>query len=214
MTVVLIIYATFMLAYMTIKALGITQPYRGLVKVTLSTTFLGVGAYYVAINGWKFTDILLGVALVFAWIGDFLLIYKHKSNMFHAGCTAFGVANAFLVAHSVLKYTWQWWSLILFAVFMATIIYCQYKNVFSFGRSKWYLNFYSVTVGYNGFLGLAVALTTKTIPALFFGLGSLLFLASDIVLGLFLFKIKKWQMDAFNTLLYFSGLMLIALSLA
>ena len=76
MTVVLIIYATFMLAYMTIKALGITQPYRGLVKVTLSTTFLGVGAYYVAINGWKITDILLGVALVFAWIGDFLLIYK------------------------------------------------------------------------------------------------------------------------------------------
>jgi len=39
-------------------------------------------------------------------------------------------------------------------------------------------------------------------------------LASDVVLGLFMFKIKKWQMDCFNSLLYFSALMLIALSLS
>ncbi len=214
MTAVLIIYGIFMLAYMMIKAFGVGQPYRGLVKVVLSTTFVAVGVYYVAKGGWQTCDLLLCVALVFAWIGDLLLIFKHKANLFHAGCLAFGISNAFLIAHSVLKYHWQWWSLILFAVFMAVVLLCQYKQVFSFGRSKLYLNFYSVMVGYNGLLGLAVALATKTLPAMFFGLGSLLFLASDVVLGLFLFKVKKWQMDALNTLLYFSALMLIALSIA
>lgn len=214
MTAVIIIYGIFMLAYMVIKALKIGQPYRGLVKVVLSTTFLGVGIYYVAKSGWQLQHLLVGVALLFAWIGDFFLIFKHKSNLFHAGCVAFGIANAFLIAHSLLTYTWQWWSLILFAVFMAVIVVCQCKGVFSFGHSKLYLNFYSITVGYNGLLGLAVAVTTNSLPALCFGLGSLLFLASDVVLGLFLFKIKKWQMDVLNTLLYFSALMLIALSIA
>ncbi|MBR2974333.1 MAG: hypothetical protein IKC47_01150, partial [Clostridia bacterium] len=127
---------------------------------------------------------------------------------------SFAFANAFLTVHAILKYQWQWWSILMFVAFYVTVIICQRKGIFSFGRSTFYLNCYSVTVGYNGLLGLAIAIATPTLPAILFGVGSLLFLASDVVLGLFMFKIKKWQMDCFNSLLYFSALMLIALSLS
>ena len=213
MKLLIVFYALFMLGYMVIKATGVGQPYRGAVKAVLSTTFLAVGVYFAATNGWKVYDLLVVVALLFAWIGDALLVFKHKPNLFHAGCIAFAFANVFLTAHSVLVYKWVWWSILLFAVYITAVLLCQKFGVFSFGKSTLYLNLYSVAVGYNGLLGLAVAITTNSTAALLFGLGSVLFLASDIVLGLFMFKIKKWQMDAFNTLLYFSGLMLIALSL-
>ena len=214
MEILVAIYALFMVGYMLIKAFGVGNPYRGWVKAVLSSTFLGVGLHFTAINGWHLDSLLVAIALFLAWIGDALLVFKHKSNMFHAGCVSFGFANLFLIAHSLIVYQWEWWSLILFAAFMAASLLCQKFGVFSFGRSALYLNFYSITVGYNGLHGLALAIVLGTTPALLFGIGSMLFLTSDVVLGLFMFKFKKWPMDVLNTLLYFSGMMLIAFSIA
>ena len=203
-----------MLGYMVIKATGIGQPWRALVKVVLSTTFLGVGISYGLVADWPHVTMLVPIALLFAWIGDALLLAKHKLAYFHTGCLFFGISNVLLTAYAIHVYKWQWWSLIAFAVFMVAMFLCQRYNVFSFGKSKRYLNFYSLAVGYNGFLGLSIALTVASTPAILFGLGCFMFLVSDFALAMFMFKCKKWPIDVLNSLLYFSGLMLIALSLA
>ncbi len=214
MDTVVAVYAIFMVGYMLIKAMGVGQPWRAIVKISLSTMFVAVGLHYVANNGWQQAQILLFVALVFAWIGDAFLLCKNKVKMFHLGCLAFAFSNMLLTSHAVLVYTWQWWSLVLFAVFVATMLICQKLNVFSFGHSKLVLNLYSLSVGYNGLLGLTIAIAVGTPSAVMFGVGSMLFLASDFALALFMFKFKKWPMDVFNTLLYFSGMMLLAFSIA
>ncbi|MCM1043504.1 MAG: lysoplasmalogenase [Corallococcus sp.] len=209
--VVLCLYGVLLAAYMTLKGFGVKKLLvRGFVKMSLSALFVAMGIYGACVSSWSTLSVLVLVGLVFAGIGDYFLLYK-ESNKFNCGIVSFGIANVFFIVCSVMRYGWNWISLPILAVLYAATVLGQKVKLFDYGSSVVYLNVYTAFVGYCGSLGITLLFNIQSTSMLLFALGSVLFMLSDIVLGLYLYKIKKWQMESLNSLLYFSAMMLLAL---
>lgn len=75
------------------------------------------------------------------------------------------------------------------------------------------MTLYLSSVTLNSLFGLTCALFLKTTPFIIRGIGSLLFMISDYILTVdrFIIKKNKWIVRS-NSLTYFVGLLLIALS--
>ncbi len=212
--VYLCVYGALLIAYMACKALRVSRRFRGPVKMALSAMFVGVGVSACIFFKGETLAVVLTVGLAFAAAGDFFLVFMDKRANFHRGVVAFGIANAVMIAYSVLSFGWRWWSLAVFAVLYAANIVLQKTGVYSYGKSAVYLNVYLVLVGYNGSLGITlISGGTANLSAFLFGLGALLFFLSDLCLGIHAYKLRRRSVDVMNSLLYFSGLMLIAVSL-
>ena len=72
-----------------------------------------------------------------------------------------------------------------------------------YGQRWWDYSMYPLNID-----GLVSPLTS-----LLFGLGCFMYYASDVCLGLYLFKFRNKWVDSVNSLLYFPGMLLVALSL-
>lgn len=208
-------YAMLIVAYIIIKKQKIYMPYRGIVKMSMSSLFVLTGLYACFLANWQWQAIVLTIALVFAAIGDyFLLFMKNSRNQFHIGVVAFGISNAVIIVYGILTYGWVWWSLPLWAAFNILHIIMQKLKVFEYGKSVVFLNCYVPFVSMTGCLGFTYIVTMCNVTAaLVFGIGSLLFFVSDIFLGIYEFKLHKWYVDACNSVTYFGGLLIIAVSL-
>ena len=92
-------------------------------------------------------------------------------------------------------------------------VLCQKFNVYSYGKNKLYLNLYFIAVSLCGSLGLSLLCQGSPLSAVVFGLGCFCYFASDMFLGLFLFKFRNRVIDSVNSLLYFPGMLLVAIGL-
>ena len=128
------------------------------------------------------------------------------------GSMVFLIFLALLIVFALYEYGWQWWSLLIFAFLYCLNLYLQYRKVYTYGSSKWFLNIYLIFVGYSGCLGLSTAIVSTATPALMYGLGTFMFFISDILLGMYHFKLRKAYVDVLNSLFYFGGIMLVVLS--
>lgn len=206
-----IIYALLLISYMTCKALGRRTAFRGVNKVLLVLVYLALTVYAVLLNTDRYAVVVL-VALVFTAGGDIFLLWGGNRKMFHCGVVSFGIGNALLIVFALYEYGWQWWSLLIFAFLYCLNLYLQYRKVYTYGSSKWFLNIYLIFVGYSGCLGLSNAIVSTATPALMYGLGTFMFFISDILLGMYHFKLRKAYVDVLNSLFYFGGIMLVVLS--
>lgn len=207
------IYCVLLVIYMITKVVGRKSAFRGVNKMMLVIVYLSV-VIYTLFKGADTYKIVALIALVFAGAGDAFLLCTSNRNMFHAGVVSFGISNLLLIVLSVVMYGWQWWSIVIFVVLYCVNILLQYKEVYTYGKSKWFLNIYLIFVCYSGCLGLANAIVATALPAILYGVGAFMFFVSDILLGMYYFKLKKSYVDVLNSLLYFGGIMLIALSFA
>lgn len=140
-------------------------------------------------------------------------MFSDSRKAFNVGVISFGCASASLCVYSVLTYGFLWWALLIFSAFVTVTTICQIKKVFTYGQSAVYLNVYTVLVGLCGSLGLSVLFTSTQASMTLFGLGCFMYFASDIFLGLYLYRFKLPVIDAVNTALYFPGMFLVAISL-
>ena len=177
-----------------------------------SALFFVIGVYGCVLCGGHI-HILLVVGLFFAALGDLLLVFMDNSNCFIAGVLSFAVASSLLSVYAIVYFAWSFWALIPFAVLIFLNTLCQIKNVYSFRSMVVYLNVYTVCVVLCGSLGLVNAISVGSTQAVLFGVGCLMYMCSDFCLGMYLLKYKKVALDIVNTLLYFPGMLLIALSL-
>ena len=83
----------------------------------------------------------------------------------------------------------------------------------SFGMMRWPMIFYLSSIFMHGITGLALMIMLPGTNYAMLGLGSFLFMISDIDLNVyrFIFNNNKWLIR-FNSLTYFVGLLLIVLS--
>lgn len=188
---------------------------RGAVKMAASLMFVSAGLIgTLAAQSGSVLSWLLFVGLCFASLGDLMFIFRKKSVCFTVGVICFCCASSIFSVYSLVHYGWAWWSVFPYAAFLTMNVLAQKFKVYSYGSNKLWLNIYTCTVGLCGFLGLS--LFCKGIADLgmfFFGLGCFCYFTSDIFFGLYMFKLRNRFVDAVNTMLYFPGLLFIAVSL-
>ncbi len=206
------IYAVLLTIMVVQKALRRGPIQRGVVKTLLSACFFG-GAIYGYVQNKAPVDIILVIGLAFAMLGDLLLIFMEKRKPFVAGVYSFACASITLTVYSVVKYTFAWWSLFIFALITTAVVIAQRKKVFSFGKNFVHLNIYTLCVALCGSLGISLLFCNLATPGILFGVGCFLYFVSDVLLGLYLFSIRKPAVDCANSLTYFPGMLLVALSL-
>lgn len=93
---------------------------------------------------------------------------------------------------------------------------CRFKpDVFKLGKMRGPITFYLLSIFTHGMNGLCMVLLLQGSRYVMMGIGSLLFMVSDMILMTYKFILgnNKWLIRA-NSLTYFSGLLLIVLSTA
>lgn len=207
------LFSALVLALIVLKLFKIGSRRRGVVKMLAAAMFVALGVYGCVRSGGGLS-VLVCIALFFAALGDLFLVFKDSKRMFVFGVMSFGTASLLLSVYSIVRFGWQWWSLLLFAVSVAANVLCQVFKVYRYGSLKVYLNVYTLLVGLCGTLGFSLACQgTANLAMFLFGLGCFSYFVSDICLGLNMFRFKNRVLDAVNTLLYFPSMFFIATSL-
>ena len=91
----------------------------------------------------------------------------------------------------------------------------KWPNKIVMGKMRWPMTWYLSTILTHGMTGLAMAVLLPGTNFMVMGIGSVLFMISDMVLTAyrFIFKNNKWLIRL-NSLTYFTGLLLIVISTA
>lgn len=211
--IMLSVYAVCVCAMVVMKFLNVGNRRRGVVKCISSALFLSMAVVGFVRDGGEFSVVaLLGV--IFAAAGDVFLVFMDKRCWFLCGVFSFALASLCLSTYCTLVFDWQWWFSIVFVVLLVALVIGQVTKVIDFGSCMVSLNIYTIFVALCGSLGLTLFVQgTGNYKAFLFGLGCFMYLVSDICLGLYLYKFRNRYIDSANTMLYFPGLMLIALAL-
>lgn len=210
--VAIVAFSLLTLTLVVLKALKIGNRRRGVVKMLTAALFVGLGVYGCVIQGGQL-HIVLAVGLFFASMGDLFLVFMDNHKFFVAGVLSFALASTTLSVYAIMFYGWTFWALLPFAVMIILNVVMQITKIYSFGKDVIDLNIYTVCVSLCGSLGIAAACSIGSVQAILFGVGCFMYMLSDVCLGLYLLKFRHRALDIVNTLLYFPGMLLIALSL-
>lgn len=157
---------------------------------------------------------LVGVTLSF--LGDVLLLWS-----FMKGGTAFGIGNVVLFIYEILyfkqcglAFSDYWWFLIIFAVLIGGFCYLWFGGWYGdTGKFKFAFVPYILTVTLHGTLGITGLFLLDSSKSILLCAGLVLFMISDYFISLHKFKFKKSkEILRLNSLTYFTGLLLVALS--
>jgi hypothetical protein len=107
------------------------------------------------------------------------------------------------------------WTYIVAGLMLAVVIYAtgRWPDTIKMGKMRWPMIFYLSSIFMHGITGLALMIMLPGTSYALLGLGSFLFMISDIDLNVYRFVLNdnKWLIR-FNSLTYFVGLLLIVLS--
>jgi uncharacterized membrane protein YhhN len=192
--------------------------YRAINKYIMATMYL-VLAIVTFLTKYEFASYqtLLMAALIFAWLGDVFLVFDfgRGGDFFLAGNICFILYEQIVMVDHGYGFKDFAWTFIAAAVILgAFIIACgSMPDKIKIGKMRWPMTFYLSTIILHGMTGLAMALLLPGTNFVMMGIGSLLFMASDMILTAyrFVFNNNKWLIRA-NSLTYFTGLLLIVLS--
>ena len=198
-------------------------------KMTLSTLFCVLGGW--GLLSWPAGPpeeaIFILCGLVCALIGDYFLRFiQIDARKFNCGILFFAGAQAFFL---VSMFTVQGIGPVEFvftALLLAAALILMKKQSWQLGKAQGPLTVYMILLS----LMMAKALVTvlaptagaelwpstvsPRIPAYFFmAAGAVLFWTSDLLLGIWNYHSRKNSITAWNSITYFTGVFLIALSL-
>jgi hypothetical protein len=213
-----VLYALLLVSYFFIEVRPLKKV-RITVKSLLAFLYLAFAALNVFLFFEGYLQILVMAALVFNAAGDILLVTSRK-NMVRGACFFF-VGALFLSAAMIISLTRTSVKLssvlagvLLGAAVIFAALMLQYKGVISFGKIAVITNAYIAGVTLMGSLALICLLSFDFSGTFMLAVGSLLFTLSDYLLILYIFKSKKSPLLVCNSASYFSGMWLIASSLA
>lgn len=189
-------------------------------KIVLASMFLVYGAY------WFTTDyaflsyhLILMVALFLAWMGDVFLLFdlNRGGDFFLSGNVCFAVYIMAVLTEHAQGFKSFWWVIPVEIVILALFIFlaCKFPKTLKLGKMKWPMALYISSITLHGLLGIAMMIALPNTAFALMGLGSLLFMISDYILTVDKFVIigNRWILRS-NSAFYFTGLLLIVLSMA
>ncbi len=163
--------------------------------------------------------LLLIAALFLAWLGDvFLLIDLNRGgDFFLCGNICFflfELASCIGQGRTVADF---WWVFLVEVLLVGLFIWLakKYPDTLKLGKMKWPMTLYLSTIILHGMMGLALMILLPGTNLALMGLGSVLFMISDFILTVdkFVIRNNKWILRS-NSAFYFTGLLLIVLSMA
>ena len=218
MTAFIIIYFAALCCYFYTRTSDNIK-YRAINKYIMASMYLGL-AIVTFITKYDFASYqtLLMAALIFAWLGDVFLVFDfgRGGDFFLAGNVCFTLyEQIILVDKGGYKFGNFAWTFVVAGLMLAFAIFASGKwpKKVKMGKMRWPMMFYLSSIFMHGITGLALITMMPSTPYVMLGLGSFLFMISDIILTLyrFVFDNNKWLVRL-NSLTYFTGLLLIVLS--
>lgn len=191
---------------------------RQINKYIMATMYL-IFACVVFLKYYPFVSFqtMLIAALILAWLGDIFLVvdFNRGGDFFLAGNICFVLYEQMVLLDNGCTFADFWWTFLVVAVMLAALILAcsKWPDKIKMGKMRWPMTWYLSTIFMHGITGLALMIYLPGTAYALLGLGSLLFMISDIDLNAyrFVFNNNKWLIR-FNSLTYFVGLLLIVLS--
>lgn len=211
------LYGVALFAYFFTRV-GNKMAYRATNKMIMATMYLVYAIVMFVVNKLSGIYYLLMAALFLAYLGDLFLIFDfgRGGDFFLAGNVCFASFYFASLAEHNVPFVNYFWVLIVWAVLVSifAVLFVKLPHVFKLGKMKWVMLFYLASITLHGVMGLASVIYIDELSYLIMGIGSMLFMASDYILTVDRFVItkNKWIVRS-NSLTYFSGLLLIALSI-
>ena len=217
MILFIIVYLAALFCYFFTRTSGKKTP-RMINKYIMATMYL-VYAFVVFYKRYEFASIqiLLMAALLLAWLGDIFLVFDfgRGGDFFLAGNVCFVLYEEAVLKDHGYKIKDFAWTYVVVAIMLAACIWaCQkYPKKIKMGKMRWPMTFYLSSIFMHGITGLALITMLSEPRFVVLGIGSFLFMISDMILTSykFIFDNNKWLVRA-NSLTYFTGLLLIVLS--
>ena len=193
---------------------------RAINKYIMATMYL-VFAIVIFFRKYEFASwqTLLMAALILAWLGDVFLVFDfgRGGDFFLAGNICFVLYEQIVLVDHGYWFNDFAWTYIVAGLMLAFVIYAtgRWPEKIKMGKWRWPMIFYLSSIFMHGITGLALVLMLPGTNYAIMGLGSMLFMFSDIDLNLYryVFNNNKWLVRV-NSLTYFTGLLLIVLSTA
>ena len=219
MNLFIIVYLAALACYLYTRNRG-KKIYRAVNKYLMATMYLVLAVTMILKkNGFASLHTLFIAALIFAWLGDIFLVFDfgRGGDFFLAGNVCFIMYEQIVMLTNGKKWADFIWTFAAAAVLLCSfILACQkWPMKFKLGKMRWPMTFYLSTIITHGMTGLAMALLLPGTNWMVMGIGSVLFMISDLILTAykFVFDNNVWLVRA-NSVTYFTGLLLIALSTA
>ena len=218
MTVFIAVYLAALCCYFYTRTSGNIK-YRAINKYFMATMYLAL-AIVTFITKYEFASFqtLLIAALILAWFGDIFLVFDFNrgGDFFLAGNICFVLfEQIILVDQGSYWFNDFAWTYVVVILMLAVVIFAsgRWPDRIKMGKMRWPMIFYLSSIFMHGITGLALMIMMRGTSYAMLGLGSFLFMISDIDLNLyrFVFNNNKWLIR-FNSLTYFGGLLLIVLS--
>lgn len=216
MTLFIVIYLIALCCYLITRN-GEKKLYRAINKYIMATMYL-VFAIVVFVRKGLFVSYhtLLIAALIFAWLGDVFLVFDfgRGGDFFLAGNICFILFEQIVLAdHGYGFKDFAWVFVASGAILLAFILACQFKpDKFKLGKMRWPMTLYLASIIIHGMTGLAMSLMLPGTNYVMMGIGSVLFMISDMLLTTYKYVLNNILLVRANSLTYFIGMLLIVLS--
>ncbi len=218
MIIFIAVYLIALCCYFKTRTSGNIK-HRAINKYLMATMYLTL-AFVTFFNKYEFASyqLLLMAALILAWLGDIFLVFDfgRGGDFFLAGNICFTLyEQAVLIDKGGYWFNDFAWTFVVAGLMLALVIFAsgRWPERIKMGKMRWPMIFYLSTIFMHGITGLALMIMMKGTGYAMLGLGSFLFMISDIDLNVyrFMFNDNKWLIRL-NSLTYFVGLLLIVLS--
>ena len=218
MIVFIAVYLIALCCYFRTRTSG-NKKHRAINKYIMASMYL-ILAVVTFVSKYEFASYqtLLMAALIFAWLGDVFLVFDfgRGGDFFLAGNVCFTLYEQIvLVDRGGYGFRNFEWTFVVVGLMLAVVIFTsgRWPDKIKMGKMRWPMTFYLSSIFMHGITGLALIIMMPGTSYAMMGLGSFLFMISDIVLNLyrFVFNDNKWLIRT-NSLTYFVGMLLIVLS--
>ena len=218
MIIFIAVYLIALCCYFKTRTSGNIK-HRAINKYFMATMYL-VLAFVTFFNKSEFASyqLLLMAALILAWLGDIFLVldFNRGGAFFLAGNICFTLyEQAVLIDKGGFWFNDFAWTYVVVGLMLAIVILAtgRWPDKIRMGKMRWPMIFYLSSIFMHGITGLALMIKMPGTSYAMLGLGSFLFMVSDIDLNVYRFILNnnKWLIR-FNSLTYFGGLLLIVLS--
>ena len=218
MIIFIAVYLIALCCYFKTRTSGNIR-HRAINKYFMATMYL-VLAFVTFFNKYEFASyqLLLMAALILAWLGDIFLVFDFNrgGDFFLAGNICFTLyEQAVLIDKGGYWFNDVAWTYVVVALMLAVVIFAsgRWPERIRMGKMRWPMIFYLSSIFMHGITGLALMIKMPGTNYAMLGLGSFLFMISDIDLNVYRFIMNnnKWLIR-FHSLTYFVGLLLIVLS--
>ena len=217
MTIFIAIYLIALFCYFFTRN-GESRRNRIINKYIMACMYLGL-AIYTFFKEYEFVSYqsVLMAALFLAFLGDIFLVFDfgRGGDFFLAGNVCFVIYEQIvLVDNGYELKDFFWIYIVAYGMLGVFILACsKWPETFKLGKMRWPMTFYLSSIFTHGISGLALVLMLPDTSYVMMGIGSFLFMISDMILTTYKFVLgnNKWLVRA-NSLTYFVGMLLIVLS--